>query len=440
MAPILQRLEAAQRRPGGSFSILNTQRAVKERVYASISPGEILRSLELNPVQVRRELEGTIRRIIEEGEFLLPRLERDKVISGVLNEILGYGPIEPLLADPSISEIMVNGPYRVYIERSGRIAETDITFEDNEHVLRVIDKILAPIGRRVDESSPMVNARLPDGSRVNVVIPPLSLNGPTLTIRKFKSKLLGLQDLVELGSLTEEMAELFEASIKSRLNTVVTGGTGSGKTTLLNVLSSMIPSSERIVTVEDSAELRFNQPHVVSLEGRPPNIEGKGQVAIRDLVINALRMRPDRIVVGEVRGGEALDMLQAMNTGHDGSLTTLHANSPREAVSRLETMVMMAGTKLPIQAIREQIVGGVDLIIHQARFQDGSRKVTDVAEVVGLEGERVVLESICGFRPERVDEQGQVKGDWLKSGYRPHFLERLASYGVKVPSILLTED
>lgn len=438
MAAILKRIEAAQRRPG-AMSGLNTLRAVKERVHASISPAELLRSLELNPVQVRRDLEKTISRVLEEGEFLLPKAERDKVTAGVLNEILGYGPIEPLLCDPTVSEIMVNGPHRVYVERFGRIAETDVTFEDGEHVMRVLDKILSPIGRRVDESSPMVNARLPDGSRVNAVIPPLSLNGPTLTIRKFKAKLLGLGDLVELGSLTEKMAELFEACIKGRLNIVVTGGTGSGKTTLLNVLSSMIPASERIITVEDSAELRFNQPHVVSLEARPANVEGKGQVTIRDLVINALRMRPDRIVVGEVRGGEALDMLQAMNTGHDGSLTTLHANSPKEAISRLETMVMMAGTKLPVQAIRDQIVGGIDLIVHQARFQDGSRKVTEVAEVVGVERGRVALEAICGFRPEGLDEEGAVVGEWFTTEHKPLFLKRLAQAGIKAPSMLCWE-
>ncbi len=439
MASILRRLDAAQRRSGGMTG-LHTMRAVKEKVHASISPEEILKSLEDNPVRARRDLEKAISKVLEEGEFLLPRAERDRVTAGVLNEILGYGPIEPLLNDPSVSEIMVNGPHRVYVERSGRIAETDVTFEDDEHVMRVIDKILSPIGRRVDESSPMVNARLPDGSRVNVVISPLSLNGPTLTIRKFKSKLLEFGDLVELGSLTEEMSELFEACVKGRLNIVVTGGTGSGKTTLLNVLSSMIPAGERIITVEDSAELRFNQPHVISLEARPANAEGKGQVTIRDLVINALRMRPDRIVVGEVRGGEALDMLQAMNTGHDGSLTTLHANSPREAISRLETMVMMAGTKLPVQAIRDQIIGGIDLVIHQARFQDGSRKVTEVSEVAGMKGGRVVLEAICGFHQKGVDGSGSVVGGWFKTGYKPRFAARLERLGIKIPSMLRGGD
>lgn len=440
MGSLLKRLDSVSRRGGLDIAYPNALRAIKERVYASISPAEIVRALEINPIQVRRDLDGTIRRVIEEGGFLLPRTEREKVVIAVLNEILGFGPIEPLLSDPSISEIMINGAHRVYIERSGKIQETEVTFEDSEHVMRIIDKILAPVGRRVDESSPMVNARLTDGSRVNIIIPPLCLNGPTITIRKFKSKQLSLLDLVELGSLTMAMAELLEGCIKAKLNIVVTGGTGSGKTTLLNVLSSLIPNNERIVTIEDSAELRFNQPHVVSLEGRPSNIEGKGAVAIRDLVINALRMRPDRIVVGEVRGGEALDMLQAMNTGHDGSLTTLHANSPREALARLETMVMMAGTKLPVEAVREQIVGGINLLVHQARLQDGSRKVLEVAEVAGIKKGKVDIDSVCGYRLKGVNKDGIVIGEWYREEHTPKFQKRFDELGIDTPTVLLEVD
>lgn len=412
MAPSLHEVDGLRRR-GADQPVLNIRRTIKERVYSAISPEVVLRSLESDPIRVRRELEDLIRKVITEGEFLLPRDERQRAILGIIDEILGYGPLEPLLSDASISEIMVNGPNHVFIERSGRLHETDITFESEDHLMRIIDKILGPTGRRVDESSPMVDARLPDGSRVNVVIPPLAISGPVLTVRKFRAKPFTLGEMIEQGSVSEEMAGLLDAYIKARLNVIVTGGTGSGKTTLLNTLSSSIEPDERVVSVEDSAELRIDLPHVVALETRPASIDGKGLVPIRSLVVNALRMRPDRIIVGEVRGGEALDMLQAMNTGHDGSLTTLHANSPRDAISRLEAMVMMAGTNLPSQAIREQIVGGIDLVVHLARLQDGSRKVTDIAEVAGLVKGRIALKRMCGFDLFDLREESVVAGEWF---------------------------
>lgn len=412
MASLLQKV-GVPRPELAEFSVPGVRRAIKERVHARIRPDEVLRSLERNPVQLRRELEGLIKRVIEESEFLLPKAERERIVFGVLDEILGYGPLEPLLADISVSEIMVNGPHRVFIERSGKILETDICFENDDHLMQVIDKILRPTGRRVDESSPMVDARLPNGSRVNIIIPPLSMCGPILTIRKFRAIPFTLDELIEEGSISAEIAATLDAYIKARLNLIVTGGTGSGKTTLLNTLASSIALDERIVSVEDSAELKIDLPHVVALETRPASLDGKGLVSMRSLVINALRMRPDRIVVGEVRGGEALDMLQAMNTGHDGSLTTLHANSPQDAISRLEVMVMMAGTKLPSQAIREQIAGGVDAIIHLARLQDGSRKVIDVDEVTGVTGGVVVLDRVCGFDFSPSGDETICDGEWF---------------------------
>jgi pilus assembly protein CpaF len=328
-----------------------------------------------------------------EAEYL-SRMERQKIVTEIMDEVVGYGPIEPLIRDPEISEIMVNGPKQVFIERDGKLEKTGISFRDKEHVMHIIDKIVSPLGRRIDESMPMVDARLPDGSRVNAVIPPLSLIGPVITIRKFSREPLTIQDLIRFGTLTPQMATFLEACVKARLNIIISGGTGSGKTSTLNVLSSFIPANERIVTIEDAAELQLNQEHVITLESRPPNIEGKGEITIRDLVRNALRMRPERIVVGEVRSGEALDMLQAMNTGHDGSLTTVHANSPRDLLVRLETMVMMAGMELPAKAIREQIASAFDLIIHQARLRDGSRKITHVTEVVGMEEDKITLQDI----------------------------------------------
>jgi len=351
----------------------------------------------------------------------------------VIDEVVGYGPIQPLIDDPQVTEIMVNGPGRVYVEIGGRIHLTDRRFVDDEHVLRVIDRIVSPLGRRVDESMPMVDARLPDGSRVNAIIPPLAINGPCLTIRKFSRTPLTPERLVELGTMSEEMCIFLEASVKARLNILVSGGTGSGKTTTLNALSRFVPPDERIITIEDAAELQLQQEHVISLESRPPNIEGKGEITIRQLVRNALRMRPDRIIVGEVRGAEALDMLQAMNTGHDGSMSTLHANSPRDALSRLETMVLMAGTELPSRAIREQISSALHLIVHQARLRDGSRKITHITEVQHMEGEQITLQDLFLYQQRGVDRDGRVVGEHVATGATPLFLELFEAEGVPLP-------
>lgn len=368
-----------------------------------------------------------------EGE-LLAFEEKKQLLESVENELVGYGPITLLLNDPTISEVMVNGPKNVYVEKKGKLIKTNIAFRDNEHVERVIDKIVAPLGRRVDESVPMVDARLPDGSRVNAIIPPLSLIGPTITIRKFSQKPLTINNLMEYKTLTEKMALFIEACVKSRLNVFVSGGTGSGKTTTLNVLSSFIPNDERIVTIEDAAELKLSQNHVISLETRPANIEGKGAITIRDLVKNSLRMRPDRIVIGEVRGAETLDMLQAMNTGHDGSLATGHANSPRDMIARLETMVLMAGMDLPVRAIREQIAGALDLIIHQSRMKDGTRKITHITEVLGMEGDTIVLQDLFTFKNEGIDYDGKIKGHFSSTGIRPYCSEKLEQYGIRLDS------
>jgi pilus assembly protein CpaF len=344
------------------------------------------------------------------------------------------------LAQEDVSEIMINGPHQIYVEKKGKIVLTPTRFRDDEHVLHVIDKIISPLGRRLDESMPMVDARLPDGSRVNAIIPPLALNGPVVTIRKFSSVPLTIEDLIRFGSLNPAMARMLEACVKGRLNIVVSGGTGAGKTSTLNVLSSFIPEHERIITIEDAAEIKLNQEHVVSMETRPPNIEGKGAIAIRDLVRNALRMRPDRIVVGEVRGGEALDMLQAMNTGHDGSLTTGHANSPRDMISRLETMVLMAGMELPVKAIREQISSALDLIVHQSRLRDGSRRITRITEVLGMEGEMVVLQDLFVFDQTGLDSKGKVAGRHRATGIRPRLVERLSAEGIFLPPDIFDPD
>ncbi len=368
----------------------------------------------------------------------MPRLERDRLVEEIINDAIGYGPITPLLNDPDITEVMVNGPYAVYIERRGKLEETEVKFRDYEHINHIIEKIVAPIGRRIDESSPMVDARLPDGSRVNIIIPPLALTGPTITIRKFYRDPLQVEDLIHMGSLTAEMAEFLEACVKARLNIVISGGTGSGKTTTLNVLSSFIPCNERIVTIEDSAELQLRQAHLVTLESRQPNIEGKGAITIRDLVRNCLRMRPDRIVVGEVRSGEALDMLQAMNTGHDGSLTTGHANSPRDILSRLETMVLMAGVEIPVRAIREQIAAAIDLIIQQSRMRDGTRKITHITEVQGMEGDVITLQDLFVYRQTGVDDDGRVTGRFKITGIQPRFIDRLEAAGVQLRRDLFT--
>ncbi|MEW5763278.1 MAG: CpaF family protein [Bacillota bacterium] len=382
--------------------------------------------------EIHRRLTDLVYRLIDQEGWPLPRSERQRLAQDVLDEVLGFGPITPLLNDPEITEVMVNGPHQVYVERYGRLEKTDVTFRDAGHVMRIIEKIVAPIGRRVDESMPMADARLADGSRVNVIIPPLSLNGPTITIRKFYRERLGMNDLIRLGTLTPQMARFLEACVRGRLSIIVSGGTGSGKTTTLNVLSSFIPPDERIVTIEDAAELQLQQEHVVTLESRPPNIEGRGQITIRDLVRNALRMRPDRIIVGEVRGGEALDMLQAMNTGHEGSLSTVHANSPRDALARLETMVLMAGMELPVRAIREQIASAIDLIVHQSRLKDGSRRITHVTEVQGMEGQVILLQDLFTFRQKGV-QQDRIVGDFTATGIRPRFIDKLEARGITLP-------
>lgn len=398
---------------------------------------EELKNLKTQETQDNQFMAQRINELVEKllgenEEKRIPKLDRMRIAAEMVDEIIGYGPITPLLNDSEINEVMVNGPDQVYVERNGMLQLTEVKFRDNDHVMNIIDRIVSPLGRRIDESMPMVDARLPDGSRVNAIIPPLSLNGPVITIRKFAKDPFTVEDLIEFGTMTREMAEFIEACVKARLNIVVSGGTGSGKTTTLNVLSSFIPENERIVTIEDAAELQLRQPHVITLESRPPNIEGKGAVSIRDLVRNALRMRPDRIIVGEVRSGEALDMLQAMNTGHDGSLTTGHANSPRDMLSRLETMVLMAGMELPVRAIREQISSAIDLIIQQSRLRDGSRKITHITEVQGMEGEVITLQDIFIFFQTGVDENGKVKGYFKSTGIRPKFTERLESCGIKL--------
>lgn len=377
--------------------------------------------------------------IIKEDESFRGKIDRKKVVEELINDLTGFGPINPLLMDEEVTEVMVNGPNHVYVERKGKLELTHVQFRDNEHVLNIIEKIVSPLGRRIDESSPMVDARLPDGSRVNAIIPPLALNGPTITIRKFAKDPYTIDDLIRFGTVTREMAIFLEACVKANLNIFVSGGTGSGKTTTLNVLSNFIPENQRIVTIEDAAELQLGQEHVISLESRPPNIEGKGSITIRDLVRNSLRMRPDRIVIGEVRGGEALDMLQAMNTGHDGSLATGHSNSPRDMIARLETMVLLAGVELPVRAIREQIAGAVDLIIQQSRLKDGSRKIVNITEVQGLEGDVIVLQDIFSFRQEGIDGNGKIIGKLVPTGVRPKFYEQLETSGIHVPASVFIE-
>jgi pilus assembly protein CpaF len=381
--------------------------------------------------------ESLLRRRVEEKlrseKLPFSRQMRNRLVSDMADEILGFGPIEPLLRDPTVTEVMVNRPDQVYCERFGKLELTDIQFRDFEHIRHVIDKIVTPLGRRVDESSPMVDARLPDGSRVNAIIHPLSLNGPVLTIRKFSVDPYTVEDLIGFGTMTQGMAAFLAACVKVKLNILVSGGSGAGKTTLLNVLSSFIPEGERVVTVEDAAELKLHQPHVVRLEARPPNIEGKGEVKIRDLVRNCLRMRPDRIVVGEVRGGEALDMLQAMNTGHEGSISTIHSNSPRDALARLETMVMMAGMELPSRAIREQVAAAIHLIVQIGRLSDGSRKVISVSEVQGMEGNVIVLQDLFAYQQKGIGEGGKVLGTMQATGMVPKFVDRFNAAGMHLP-------
>lgn len=413
----------------------DSHRGLKNKIQLRLI-NELDNSLLINinvlPEEKRLEIKTKITELLQEEEGI-PPLEREAIAESLFAEIIGYGPIQPLLEDAEISEIMVNSATQVYAERKGKLELTDVQFSDNKQILHLIEKIVAPLGRRIDESSPMVDARLPDGSRVNAIIPPLALKGPSITIRKFSRDPLKIEDLIRFGTLTKKMAMLLEACVRARMNIVVSGGTGSGKTTTLNVLSSFIPSDERIVTIEDAAELQLKQDHIVSLETRPPNIEGKGEITIRHLVKNSLRMRPDRIVVGEVRSGEALDMLQAMNTGHDGSLTTTHANSPRDAIARLETMVLMAGMELPIRAIREQISSAVDLIIQQSRLKDGSRRITHITEVQGMEGEVITLQDLFVFRQTDFSPEGKIIGEYVSTGIRPKCYEKLIHAGIVLP-------
>ncbi|HWW08723.1 MAG TPA: CpaF family protein [Candidatus Acidoferrales bacterium] len=389
------------------------------------------------PEVVRQRIAELVNEVTAEQQMTLGRQEKQRVAEIVINDVLGLGPLEELLENPDVTEIMVNGYSQIYIEQHGKITLSPVTFESNEQLMQVIDRIVSSIGRRVDESSPMVDARLKDGSRVNVIIPPLALRGPTVTIRKFAKEALEVDDLVRFGSITEDMIRFLEACVRGRLNVVVSGGTGSGKTTTLNILSSFIPGDERIVTIEDAAELQLRQEHVVTLETRPANVEGRGRITIRDLVINALRMRPDRIVIGECRGGEALDMLQAMNTGHDGSLTTLHANNARDCISRLETMVLMAGAELPSRAIREQIGSAVNVIVQQSRLRDGARKIVGITEVLGTDDNNdVKLQDLFAFRQTGIDEEGHVIGSFMPTGNIPTFLEYLRSSGERVPETI----
>lgn len=400
---------------------------------------EVIREIGADPVSDRRreETEQKIRRIaeamMEQDYDQLPRSEREIIIGQILDEVLDFGPLSPLLRDESVSEIMVNGPKQVYVERRGKLELVNVVFRDDLHLHTVIERIVSPLGRRLDESMPMVDARLPDGSRVNAIIPPLALNGCVLTIRKFSKNLLKTADMIRNNTMTSQMAKFLEACVKGRMNIMVSGGTGAGKTSTLNIISGFIPRDERIVTVEDSAELVLHQDHVVTLETRPSNIDGKGEINIRDLVRNCLRMRPDRIVVGEVRGGEALDMLQAMNTGHDGSLTTAHANSPRDVLARLETMVLMAGFDMPVRAIREQIASALDFIVHQARLSDGTRKITHITEVIGMEGDIITLQDIFVFQQTGVDERGRVQGHHRATGIKPKCIDKLRTAGIVIP-------
>ena len=385
-----------------------------------------------NPVKLKQMIEGIFNEILVEKNLLLNREERLQLLDSIVSEITGYGPIDPLLKDPDITEIMVNGPSDVFIEKNGLIEYTSVKFDDETHLRRIIDRIVSPLGRRVDEASPMVDARLPSGYRVNATIPPLSLVGPVLTIRKFAVRAFTSDDLVAKDSLSPALVEFLKATVEARINTVISGGTGTGKTTLLNVLSAFIPQNERIISIEDTAELQLSRKHVVRLEKRPPNIEGKGEITIRQLVINALRMRPDRIIVGECRGGEALDMLQAMNTGHDGSMTTVHSNSPRDALRRIEIMVLMAGMDLPLKAVREQIASSIDLIIHLERMKDGNRKVVQVTEVQGMEGDTLVLQDVFLYNYTALRD-GRVIGSLKPTGLRPKFISKLRASGIDLP-------
>ena len=408
---------------------------LKEKIHRRlIDLLDLVRLETLPKEELRQQVKEVVETLLTEETELAPSLNKERLTEEILNEAFGLGPLEPLLNDPTVSDILVNGHKQVYVERSGKLEPTNTVFKDDNHLLHIIDRIVSAVGRRVDESSPMVDARLADGSRVNAIIPPLAIDGPSVSIRKFGVRKLVMKDLLNIKSLTPSMAALFQAMVKARLNVLVSGGTGSGKTTFLNILSNFIPSNERIVTVEDAAELQLQQDHIVRLETRPANIEGRGAITQRDLVINALRMRPDRIIIGECRGGEALDMLQAMNTGHDGSLTTMHSNSPRDALRRLETMILMAGGNLTDKAMREQISSAIDVIIQIARMSDGSRKVTYVSELTGMEGQTISLQDIFLYEKIGINEEGKVMGGFRTTGIRPKFYDQLKASGIELPN------
>ena len=408
---------------------LDLKTRVQNRLLAELDP-----SMDISKVnEVRNTIQELFEQVLAEENIVLTRPERHRLFEQIAAEILGFGPLQPLLEDETITEVMVNGAKNIYIERAGKIIRVPLSFESDDHVMRIIDRIVAPMGRRIDESSPYVDARLPDGSRVNAVIPPISLVGPVVTIRKFFKNPITLEQLVKFGTISQEALQFLKACVEARLNVIISGGTGSGKTTLLNILSQYIPGDERIVTIENAAELQLRQEHVVTLESRPPNIEGRGEVTIRQLVINALRMRPDRIIVGEIRDDAALDMLQAMNTGHDGSMTTAHSNSPRDTLSRIETMTMMAGMELPVRAIREQVSSAIDLVVHQERMRDGSRKVVNITEVSGMEGDVITMTDIFLFEQSGF-EDGKVIGRLRPTGLRPKFIDKIEAAGIHLPA------
>lgn len=417
--------------PLGSPQRLTGQDLVRLKKYLA---DNLMRAVEMEGIPAAQRVtfvQQNINRIFEQTQLKLPEDLKKEIFKQVFNDLLGFGPIQPLLDDSEVSEIMVNGPKKIFVERNGQLTKSEITFDDDDHVVRIIDRIILPLGRRVDYDSPTVDARLPDGSRVNAVVRPVSIDGPSITIRKFRKDKLKVEDLIKYGSITQQMADFLQACVKARFNIVISGGTGSGKTTLLNVMSGFIPENERIITIEDAAELQLQQDHVMRMETKPANADGLNAVTIRELVKNSLRMRPDRIVVGEVRGGEALDMLQAMNTGHDGSLTTVHSNSPRDAISRMETLVLMAGMDLPLKVVRQQISSAIDLIVQQTRLKDGNRKVTAITEVAGMEGDIVVLTDIFKFNQTGVAD-GKVLGDLRPTGIRPLFTPRLEAAGFKL--------
>jgi pilus assembly protein CpaF len=422
------------RQTGGDFE------ALKSHIHGKlVEKLDMTRVSELEGDSLRREIRVVVEHLCDTENTMLNRSERERLVEEVLDEAFGFGPLELLLKEDDVADIMINGPKNVFVEKNGRIQRSEVTFRDNVHLMQILDRIVSRVGRRIDETSPMVDARLPDGSRLNAIIPPLALDGPSLTIRRFGSNPLTLEDLLKFGAFTPEMVMFLEGAMKARLNMIISGGTGSGKTTLLNTLSSFISNENRIVTIEDAAELQLQQEHVLRLETRPPNIEGRGRITATDLVRNALRMRPDRIIIGECRGGETLDMLQAMNTGHDGSLTTVHANNPRDAISRIETLVNMSGYELPMLAVRKQIASAVNLIIQASRLQGGSRKVTYITEVIGMEGDVIVMQDIFRFVQDGINDQGKAWGHFESTGVRPRCIEHMESSGIRLPAGLFAQ-